>query len=387
MDNVILIGAITPTQNETDAREYLKELEFLTYTAGGSIIKIFKQKINTIHSKTFLGKGKILLIANFIDNNNIDTAIFDDELSPSQQKNLEEILNCKIVDRTHLILSIFALRAKTATAKIQVELAQYQYFLPRLTNLWTHLSKQKGGIGMRGPGEKEIETDRRIVRQQISLLKKKLEKIDKQMITQRKGRDKLVRVSLVGYTNAGKSTLMNLLSKSKVSVEDKLFATLDTTVRKVVIQNLPFLLSDTVGFIRKLPTQLVKAFKSTLDELHETDLLIHVIDISNIHFEKHIESVEKTLKEIRSIDKNRIVVFNKIDDFQYIKKDDDDLTPIKKDNLSLEYWQKTWMAKDHDNTIFISCTKKINIENLKEMLYRIISKIQRKKYPYNNFLY
>ena len=387
MEKTILIGAITSKENERDIEEYLKELEFLTYTAGGEVIKIFKQKLNSINSKTFLGKGKIAMIADFIQANNIDTAIFDDELSPSQQKNLEYILSCKIVDRTNLILSIFALRAKTAIAKIQVELAQHQYFLPRLTNLWTHLSKQKGGIGMRGPGEKEIETDRRIIRQQISLLKKKLDKIDKQMTTQRKGRDRLIRVALIGYTNAGKSTIMNFFSKSNVLAEDKLFATLDTTVRKVVIKNLPFLLSDTVGFIRKLPTQLVKAFKSTLDEVHESDLLVHVIDISNPSFEKHIDSVEKTLHEIQCRGKQQIIVFNKIDQFKYIEKEEDDLTPIKRENLSLRYWEKTWMAKENISTVFISCLKQINTNEFKEVLYEKIKDIQNKKYPYNNFLY
>ena len=387
MENVVLIGAITPTQQDLESSEYLTELDFLTHTAGGKVCKVFQQKINKINPKTFLGKGKILEIGTFIVNHSIDTAIFDDELSPSQQKNLEQILNCKIIDRTNLILSIFALRAKTAISKIQVELAQYQYLLPRLTNLWTHLSKQKGGIGMRGPGEKEIETDRRIIRQQISLLKKKLIKIDRQMTTQRKGRDRLIRVSLVGYTNAGKSTIMNLLSKSNVFAENKLFATLDTTVRKVVIENLPFLLSDTVGFIRKLPTQLVQSFKSTLDELHESDLLIHVIDISNPHFEKHIQSVKKTLKEINCVGKKELVVFNKIDNFKYIKKDEDDLTPLRRENLSLNYWEKTWMAKQNVNHVFISCTRKQNITSFKETLYDLIIEIQKEKYPYNNFLY
>jgi GTP-binding protein HflX len=387
LEKVILIGAITPSQDDLEISEYLKELRFLTYTAGGEVKKVFKQKISRVNPKTFLGKGKIYLISDFIQNNDIDTAIFDDELSPSQQKNLEHILSCKIVDRTNLILSIFASHAKTAIAKIQVELAQYQYLLPRLTNLWTHLSKQKGGIGMKGPGEKEIETDRRIIRQQIALLKKKLIKIDKQLITQRKGRDQLIRVSLVGYTNAGKSTIMNLLSKSSVVAADKLFATLDTTVRKVVIKNLPFLLSDTVGFIRKLPTQLVKSFKSTLDELHESDILIHVIDISNPNFEKHIQAVEKTLKEIECIGKKQIVIFNKIDAFQYEEKEKDDLTPIKRENLSLDYWEKTWMAKTNSNSVFISCVKKINIARFKNRLYDLVLETQKEKYPYNNFLY
>ena len=387
MEKVVLIGAITAKTTESEVNEYLRELEFLAFTAGGDVKKIFKQKINQINAKTFLGKGKIHQISNFIIDNEIDTAIFDDELTPSQQKNLEESLRCKIVDRTNLILSIFALRAKTAIAKIQVELAQHQYFLPRLTNLWTHLSKQKGGIGMRGPGEKEIETDRRIIRQQISLLKKKLEKIDKQMTTQRKGRNQLVRVALIGYTNAGKSTIMNSLSKSNVLAEDKLFATLDTTVRKVVIKNLPFLLSDTVGFIIKLPTQLIKAFKSTLDEVHESDLLIHVIDISNPNFEKHIEAVQKTLKEINCVNKKQIMVFNKIDQYIYVEKDEDDLSPIQKENLSLDYWEKTWMSKENTHTIFISCLKQINTMAFKETLYALIQNIQKEKYPYNNYLY
>ena len=387
MEKVILIGAVKSLEQEVDSNEHLEELKFLAFTAQTQVIKVFKQKINKINSKTFLGKGKILMIANFVESNNIQTAIFDDELSPSQQKNLEQILKCKIVDRTNLILSIFAMRAQTAVAKIQVELAQYQYFLPRLTNLWTHLSKQKGGIGMRGPGEKEIETDRRIIRQQISLLKKKLNQIDKQFTTQRKGRNQLIRVSLVGYTNAGKSTIMNLLSKSSVLAEDKLFATLDTTVRKVVIKNLPFLLSDTVGFIRKLPTQLIKAFKSTLDEVKESDLLIHIVDISNINFEKHIESVKKTLKEIGAIHKPQIIVFNKIDQYEYEQKDVDDLSPINKENLSLTYWKETWMSKKNENVVFISAVQKINVTGFKEKLYNLIEEIQREKYPYNNFLY
>ena len=387
MEKVILVGAITKKDVEIEVDEYLNELEFLTLTAGGTVIKVFKQNLNSRNSKTFLGKGKILNIKSFIDLNNIDTVIFDDELTPSQQKNLEQILNCKIVDRTNLILSIFAFRAKTAVAKIQVELAQLQYFLPRLTNLWTHLSKQKGGIGMRGPGEKEIETDRRIVRQKISLLKKKMMKIDQQMKTQRKGRDKLIRVALVGYTNAGKSTIMNLFSKSDVLAEDKLFATLDTTVRKVVIQNMPFLLSDTVGFIRKLPTQLIEAFKSTLDEVNESDLLIHVVDISNGNFQKHIKTVEKTLNEINCSGKKQILVFNKIDQYKHIEKEPDDLSPIKKENLSIKHWEETWMAKEHLNVIFISCLKDINLLDFKEKLYSLVVEIQKEKYPYQNFLY
>ena len=387
MEKVILVGAIYKRETEINSNEYLEELKLLTLTAGGKVIKVFQQKINRINAKTFLGKGMVHMMSEFIHINKIDTAIFDDELSPSQQKNLEKILNCKIIDRTNLILSIFAMRAQTAIAKIQVELAQYQYMLPRLTNMWTHLSKQKGGIGMKGPGEKEIETDRRIVREQISLLKKKLIKVDTQMKTQRKGRNQLIRVALVGYTNAGKSTIMNLLSKSNLLAEDKLFATLDTTVRKVVIQNLPFLISDTVGFIRKLPTQLVKAFKSTLDEVKESDLLIHVVDISNDNFEKHINSVEKTLKEIDAIDKPQIIVFNKIDKYEFIKKDEDDLTPSTKENLPLNYWEKTWMAKASQSVVFISSSKKTNTLDFKNLLYDKIKEIQAEKYPYNNFLY
>ena len=387
MERVVLIGAITPSQTDFEISEYLAELQFLADTAGGSVVKVFKQRLVRINPKTFLGKGKVFLIHDFVNNNNIDTAIFDDELSPSQQKNLEQILKCKIIDRTNLILSIFASHAKTAISKIQVELAQYEYILPRLTNMWTHLSKQKGGIGMRGPGEKEIETDRRIIRQQIGLLKMKLKKIDKQMSTQRKGRNQLIRASLIGYTNAGKSTIMNLISKSNVFAEDKLFATLDTTVRKVVIQNLPFLLSDTVGFIRKLPTQLIQSFKSTLDEVHESDLLIHVVDISNPNFEKHIEAVEKTLLDIHCVGKKNMIVFNKIDRFEYIKKDPDDLTPIERENLSLEYWEKTWMSKKNQHTVFISSIKKTNLAQFKSKLYTLIAQIQSEKYPYTNFLY
>ncbi|MBJ04548.1 MAG: GTPase HflX [Flavobacteriales bacterium] len=387
LEKVILVGAIYKRETEINSNEYLEELKLLTLTAGGKVIKVFQQKINRLNAKTFLGKGMVHMMSEFIHVNKIDTAIFDDELSPSQQKNLEKILNCKIIDRTNLILSIFAMRAQTAIAKIQVELAQYQYMLPRLTNMWTHLSKQKGGIGMKGPGEKEIETDRRIVREQISLLKKKLIKVDTQMKTQRKGRNQLIRVALVGYTNAGKSTIMNLLSKSNLLAEDKLFATLDTTVRKVVIQNLPFLISDTVGFIRKLPTQLVKAFKSTLDEVKESDLLIHVVDISNDNFEKHINSVEKTLKEIDAIDKPQIIVFNKIDKYEFIKKDEDDLTPSTKENLPLNYWEKTWMAKASQSVVFISSSKKTNTLDFKNLLYDKIKEIQAEKYPYNNFLY
>ena len=387
MEKVILIGAITKAEDELNSNEHLEELRLLSFTAGGKVIKVFQQKINRINSKTFLGKGKVYIVSDFIKSNKIDTAIFDDELSPSQQKNLEQILACKVVDRTNLILSIFAMRAQTAIAKIQVELAQYQYLLPRLTNMWTHLSKQKGGIGMKGPGEKEIETDRRIIRQQIALLKKKLIKVDTQMKTQRKGRDQLIRVALVGYTNAGKSTIMNLLSKSKLLAEDKLFATLDTTVRKVVIQNLPFLISDTVGFIRKLPTQLIEAFKSTLDEVQESDLLIHVVDISNINFEKHMQSVEKTLNEINAIDKPQIIVFNKIDKYRFVIKEEDDLTPSSQENLSLDYWKDTWMSKFNKNVVFISSAKKINFLNFKNKLYEEVKKIQAEKYPYSNFLY
>ncbi len=387
-ERVILVGLITRFQDEDKAKEYLDELEFLAQTAGAEAVKRYTQKLEKPDHKYFVGSGKLNEIKEFVNENKIDTIIFDDELSPSQLKNIEKVLDKKIIDRTNLILDIFAQRAQTSYAKTQVELAQYQYLLPRLTRMWTHLERQRGGIGMRGPGETEIETDRRIIRDRISLLKKKLEGIDKQMHTQRRNRGKTVRVALVGYTNVGKSTLMNLLSKSKVFAENKLFATLDTTVRKVVIGNLPFLLSDTVGFIRKLPTQLVESFKSTLDEVREADILVHVLDISHPAFEDQYHVVNETIKEIDATDKSTIVVFNKIDAFTYTPKDEDDLTPKERENYSLEELKKTWMAKlGEDGCIFMSATDKTNVEELREMLYEKVRKIHAIRYPYNNYLY
>ena len=343
-ERAILIGVISQYQPEEKLEEYLDELDFLAETAGASTIRRFSQKLDKPNPKTLLGSGKVSEIADFIKDHEIDLAIFDDELTPSQLKNIEKIFNCKVLDRTNLILDIFASRAQTSYARTQVELAQYQYLLPRLTNMWTHLSKQKGGIGMKGPGEREIETDRRIIRDKISLLKTKLAKIDKQMAVQRGNRGSMIRVALVGYTNVGKSTLMNLLSKSEVFAENKLFATLDTTVRKVVMENLPFLLTDTVGFIRKLPTQLVESFKSTLDEVREADVLIHVVDISHPNFEEHIETVNNTIAEIDGREKPTIMVFNKIDQYSYQEKEEDDLSPITKQNYTLEDWKRTWFA-------------------------------------------
>jgi len=389
LEKTVIVGIITHQQNEEKLTEYLDELEFLTITAGGEVVKRFSQKLEKPNPKTFLGSGKIDEIAHYVKENDISTVIFDDELSPSQQKNLDKILKIKIIDRTHLILDIFAQRAQTSYARTQVELAQYQYLLPRLTGMWTHLERQKGGIGLRGPGETEIETDRRIVRDKISLLKEKLKNIDKQMSIQRSNRGAMVRVALVGYTNVGKSTLMNLISKSEVFVENKLFATLDTTVRKVVIKNLPFLLSDTVGFIRKLPTQLVESFKSTLDEVREADLLLHVVDISHPDFEDHINSVNQILREIKSDDKPTFMVFNKIDAFQHLKIDKDDLiTEKNKHHNSLEDWQKTWMNKiGKENTLFISAINKENIEEFKDKIYNAVKEIHITRFPYNNFLY
>jgi GTP-binding protein HflX len=344
-EKTVLIGVVTQQQSEEKLNEYLDELEFLTYTAGGEVLKRFTQKMEKPNPKTFIGTGKIEDVRVFIEANNVGTAIFDDELSPAQQKNIEKILDCKILDRTNLILDIFAQRAQTSNSRTQVELAQYQYLLPRLAGMWTHLERQRGGIGMRGPGEREIETDRRIVRDKITLLKKKLETIDKQMGVQRGNRGALIRVALVGYTNVGKSTLMNVISESEVFAENKLFATLDTTVRKVVIRNLPFLLTDTVGFIRKLPTQLVESFKSTLDEVREADILLHVVDISHPNFEEQIQTVNETLAEMGAKDKPTIMIFNKVDAFTYVKKEEDDLTPETKENLSLDDLKKSWMAK------------------------------------------
>ena len=388
MENTVLVGIITQTQGASKSKEYLDELDFLTITAGGKVVKRFVQKLNMPNPKTFIGSGKISEIKNYIVENNVSTVIFDDELSPTQERNISKIFNCKVLDRTNLILDIFAQRATTSYAKTQVELAQCQYLLPRLKGMWTHLERQKGGIGMRGPGETEIETDRRIVRDKISLLKEKIKAIDKQMHVQRGNRGKLIRVAIVGYTNVGKSTIMNLLSKSKVFAEDKLFATLDTTVRKIVIRNLPFLLSDTVGFIRKLPTQLIESFKSTLDEVREADLLIHVVDISHSNFEEHINAVENTLDEIKSLDKPSIMVFNKIDNYQPVHFEKEDLTIEKgKKHFSIKEWEQTWMNKLGDKVQFISAINKTNIEELKDCLYNEVRKIHITRFPYNDFLY
>ena len=387
-EKVVLIGVITQLQDQSQSKEYLDELEFLTNTAGGVAVKRFVQKLEKPHPKTFLGAGKLEEVRSYINSNGVGTAIFDDELSPAQLRNIEKILDCKILDRTNLILDIFAQRAQTSSAKTQVELAQHQYLLPRLTKLWTHLDKQKGGIGMRGPGETEIETDRRIIRDKISLLKKKLVTIDKQMAVQRKNRGKMVRVALVGYTNVGKSTLMNVISKSDVFAENKLFATLDTTVRKVVIKNIPFLMTDTVGFIRKLPTQLVESFKSTLDEVREADLLLHVVDISHPNFEDHIVSVNTILDEIHCVDKPTVMVFNKIDAYTHETIEDDDLVTEKtSEHYSLEDWQKTWMSSEKNAAIFISALNKENLESFKETTYKKVKEIHIQRFPYNDFLY
>jgi GTP-binding protein HflX len=388
LEKTVLIGIITHEQGLEKSMDYLDELAFLTMTAGGTVTKTFTQKLNNPNPKTFIGEGKINEIREYIKENNIQTVIFDDELSATQERNISKIFNCKILDRTNLILDIFAQRAKTSYAKTQVELAQCQYLLPRLKGMWTHLERQKGGIGMRGPGETEIETDRRIVRNKISLLKNKIKAIDKQMHVQRGNRGKLVRVAIVGYTNVGKSTLMNLLCKSKVFAEDKLFATLDTTVRKLVIGNLPFLISDTVGFIRKLPTQLVESFKSTLDEVREADLLLHVIDITHSNFEEHKQSVEKILSEIKSLNKPTLLVFNKIDNYQAVEIEEDDLiTEITKKHYTLDQWKKTWMNELGENVIFISAKDKKNIDDLKELMYSKVREIHVTRFPYNNFLY
>ncbi len=387
-EKAVLIGVITQHQDEVQSQEYLDELEFLTLTAGGNAVKRFTQKLERPHPKTFIGAGKLEDVRAYIESHNIGTAIFDDELSPAQLRNIEKVLDCKILDRTNLILDIFAQRAQTSSAKTQVELAQCQYILPRLTRLWTHLDKQKGGIGMRGPGETEIETDRRIIRDKITLLKKKLVTIDKQMAVQRKNRGKMVRVALVGYTNVGKSTLMNLISKSDVFAENKLFATLDTTVRKVVVKNIPFLMTDTVGFIRKLPTQLVESFKSTLDEVREADLLLHVVDISHPNFEDHIASVNTILQEIESANKPTIMVFNKIDSYTHETIDEDDLVTEKtKAHYTLDDWKKTWMSDLEATSVFMSAINKENIEEFKEKVYDEVKKIHIQRFPYNNFLY
>jgi len=389
MEKAVLIGLITPDIAKDQAYEYLEELSFLAKTAGAKPVKLFTQRLSSANNKTFIGKGKIEEIKIFVEDHNIDSVIFDDDLTPSQMKNIERALEgkVKILDRSNLILDIFASRAKTSQARTQVELAQYQYLLPRLTGLWTHLERQKGGIGMRGPGETQIETDRQIIRDKITLLKKKLKKIDKQSHTRRKGREHLIRVALIGYTNAGKSTLMNRLAKSEVFAENKLFATLDTTVRKVVIGNLPFLLTDTVGFIRKLPHQLVESFKSTLDEVRESDFMIHLVDISNPNFEDHIDVVNKTIAELGANNKPTLIVFNKIDAYKFIKKEEDDLTPSTKENNSLEDLKKTWMSKIETNTMFISALNKTHFEELKNEMYSRIKELHEKRYPYNSFLY
>jgi GTP-binding protein HflX len=387
-EKAILVGLITQNQDEEKLVEYMDELEFLALTAGAHVVKRFTQKLTQPDPKTFIGSGKAQEIRDYVKSNGIGTVIFDDELSPSQLKNLgKEMVDVKILDRTNLILDIFAQRAQTSYARTQVELAQYQYLLPRLSKMWSHLDKQKGGIGMRGPGETEIETDRRIIRDRITLLKEKLKTIDRQMATQRQNRGKMVRVALVGYTNVGKSTLMNAISKSDVFAENKLFATLDTTVRKVVIGNLPFLLTDTVGFIRKLPTQLVESFKSTLDEVREADLLIHVVDIAHESFEDHINSVNQTLMEINAHQKPMIMVFNKIDAFAYEKKEEDDLTPETRKNISLEEWKKTWMSNSKYPTVFISALTKENFPEMKKLIYDEVLKIHTARFPYNDFLF
>nr|WP_315145079.1 GTPase HflX [uncultured Flavobacterium sp.] len=388
-EKTAIVGIVTQNQSEDKLNEYLDELEFLTFTAGGEVVKRFWQKMDKPNPKTFLGTGKIDEINLFVKENDISSLVFDDELTPSQQKNISKIIDCKILDRTNLILDIFAQRAETSYARTQVELAQCIYLLPRLSGLWTHLERQKGGIGMRGPGETEIETDRRIVRDRISLLKEKIKAIDKQMGTQRGNRGAMVRVALVGYTNVGKSTLMNAIGKSDVFVENKLFATLDTTVRKVVIKNLPFLLSDTVGFIRKLPTQLVDSFKSTLDEVREADLLLHVVDISHPDFEDHIESVNQTLADIKAKDKPVIMVFNKIDAYKHLTIDEDDLMTEKTPrHFTLEEWKTTWMHRvGEENALFISAANKENFEEFRERVYEAVRQIHITRFPYNKFLY
>jgi GTP-binding protein HflX len=391
-EKAVLVGLITGQQNEQKATEYINELAFLAETAGAYPQKIFMQKLEYPNPNTFVGPGKLQEIKDYIkeqeeSKNEIGLVLFDDELSPKQLRNIEKELNIKILDRTSLILDIFAKRAQTAHAKTQVELAQYKYLLPRLTRMWTHLERQRGGIGMRGPGETQIETDRRIILNKIALLKEELKSIDKQKVIQRKNRGKMVRVALVGYTNVGKSTLMNLLSKSDVFAENKLFATLDTTVRKVTIENLPFLLTDTVGFIRKLPHDLVESFKSTLDEVREADLLVHVVDISHPTFEDQIDVVEKTLQELNTEGKPTILVFNKVDAFSYIPKEEDDLTPKTRENISLEELKNTWMSKLNENCIFISAHKKTNIEEFKSLLYQKVKEIHITRFPYNDFIY
>ena len=387
-ERTVLVGLVTQQQNEIKANEYLDELAFLAETAGAEPIRRFVQKLDYPNPKTYVGKGKLEEIRQYVEDNEVGMVIFDDDLSTKQVSNIEKELQVKILDRTSLILDIFAKRAQTATARTQVELAQYQYLLPRLTRMWTHLERQRGGIGMRGPGETQIETDRRIILDKISRLKEELKSIDKQKSIQRKNRGKLTRIALVGYTNVGKSTLMNLLSKSDVFAENKLFATLDTTVRKVIIDNLPFLLTDTVGFIRKLPTHLVDSFKSTLDEVRDADVLVHVVDVSHPQFEEQIEVVNRTLQEVcEASEKPMILVFNKIDAFSYVPKAEDDLTPRTRENISLEEFRDTWMAKMNNNCVFISAKEKVNIEELKEMLYQKAKEIHVERFPYNDFLF
>ena len=387
-EKAVLVGLITPQQNEVKANEYLDELAFLADTAGAVTVKKFLQRCDGANPRTFVGKGKLEEIRQYVEENEIGLVIFDDDLSTKQVSNIENELKVKVLDRTNLILDIFAKRAQTANAKMQVELAQYQYLLPRLTRMWTHLERQRGGIGMRGPGETQIETDRRIILDKISLLKERLRALDRQKTIQRKNRGKLTRIALVGYTNVGKSTLMNLLSKSDVFAENKLFATLDTTVRKVIIDNLPFLLTDTVGFIRKLPTHLVDSFKSTLDEVRDADILVHVVDISHPQFEEQIDVVNKTLRDVcDATDKEMILVFNKIDAFSYTPKDEDDLTPRTRENISLDELKASWMARMNDNCIFISAKKKINIDELKSKLYEKAKIVHTQRFPYNDFLF
>ena len=387
-ERAVLVGLITQTQSELKANEYLSELAFLAETAGAQTVKTFLQRIDYPNSRTFVGKGKLDEIRQFVEDNDIELVVFDDDLTSKQVQNIENELKVKILDRTTLILDIFARRAQTATARTQVELAQYQYLLPRLTRMWTHLERQRGGIGMRGPGETQIETDRRIILDKISRLNEELKNIDRQKSMQRKNRGKLTRIALVGYTNVGKSTLMNLLSKSDVFAENKLFATLDTTVRKVIIENLPFLLTDTIGFIRKLPTHLVDSFKSTLDEVRDADILVHVVDISHPQFEEQIEVVNRTLQDVcQSKDKPMLMVFNKIDAFTYKKKDDDDLTPRSRENIPLDELKQTWMAKMNDNCIFISARERLNIDELKHRLYEMAREVHIQRFPYNDFLF
>ena len=387
-ETAVLVGLITPQQNESKAKEYLDELEFLATTAGATTVKKFTQRCDSPNSTSFVGKGKLEEIANYVEENGIDLVVFDDDLTPKQTYNIEKVVKAKVLDRTTLILDIFAKRAQTANAKMQVELAQYQYLLPRLAGMWTHLERQRGGIGMRGPGEAQIETDRRIIKTKISLLKEKLVAWDKQKTIQRKNRGKLTRIALVGYTNVGKSTLMNVLSKSDVFAENKLFATLDTTCRKVVIENLPFLLTDTVGFIRKLPHHLVESFKTTLDEVRDSDILVHVVDISHPQFEEQVEVVNKTLQEVCDAgDKEMIMVFNKVDQFSYVPKDEDDLTPRLRENIPLDELKETWMARMAGNCVFISAKYNQNMEELKDLVYRKAKQVHAQRFPYNDFLY